>query len=174
MHSRIADRIRHRGHEVPRECPRARGQSIAEFAVILPLLLALVGAVLDFARLFQAYNTLESATRNAAEYTATKSGSTTYLADAATIICRETVGLPGYVTSVSATGGCTQPRIEAAPSTSFTVSTTDPGASAAYPIVTIKLSTALAFRTLFPYPLLTRNGVWTLRSTQQFKTVQGR
>ena len=44
-----------------------RGQAMAEFAIILPILLALVGGGIDFARAFEGAMTLQSAARNAAE-----------------------------------------------------------------------------------------------------------
>ena len=49
----------------------SRGQSVAEFALLLPVLLAFLGMTIDFARVYQAWITLESATRDAAEYAAT-------------------------------------------------------------------------------------------------------
>lgn len=150
---------------------RSRGQSIAEFAVILPVLLALLGATLDLARIFQAQNTLQAATRNAAEYVAAKSSGQTYQLDAAIVLCRETAGVPGYVASATAPGGCTTPAID---SVTFGVSTDIPGASMIYPIATTTVTASLPFRTFFPYPFLTQNGAWTIRSTQRFELVQGR
>ena len=47
-----------------------RGQSMAEFALVVPILLVLVVAISDFARVFAAGITIESATRDAAEATA--------------------------------------------------------------------------------------------------------
>ena len=44
-----------------------RGQSLVEFALVLPMLLILLLGVADFGRVFQAGITLEAATRNAAE-----------------------------------------------------------------------------------------------------------
>ena len=40
----------------------------SEFALLLPVLLALVGVTVDFARVYQAWTDLESATRDAAQY----------------------------------------------------------------------------------------------------------
>ena len=45
----------------------SRGQSIVEFALLLPLLLVIVLGVVDFGRVFQAGIVMESATRAAAE-----------------------------------------------------------------------------------------------------------
>jgi hypothetical protein len=48
--------------------PAIRGQSMVEFALILPLFLFLALAIVDFARVFSAAITLESAAREAADY----------------------------------------------------------------------------------------------------------
>lgn len=48
----------------------ARGQSMVEFALIVPILLVLFVAVADFGRIFATVIALESATRDAAETTA--------------------------------------------------------------------------------------------------------
>src|SRR2546430_1265652 len=47
-----------------------RGQSIVEFALIVPILLMMFIAIADFGRIFAAIITLEASTRNAAEATA--------------------------------------------------------------------------------------------------------
>src|SRR5215212_2772521 len=52
---------------------RNRGQSLVEFAVVLPVMLAIGGILIDAARLYQVWTTLESATRDAAQYLATSS-----------------------------------------------------------------------------------------------------
>jgi Flp pilus assembly protein TadG len=54
-----------------RRSSRGRGQSLAEFGLVLPLMLAFLGLTIDFARVFQAWITVESATRDAAELAAT-------------------------------------------------------------------------------------------------------
>ena len=53
-------RFRTRGH-------RARGQSLVEFALVVPILVVLLVAVADFGRIFATGLTLEAAVRNAAE-----------------------------------------------------------------------------------------------------------
>lgn len=151
--------------------PRVRGQALVEFAILLPVLLTLFGAAVDVARVFQAWNVLESATRDAAEYAATNDKtSAAAVADAGRIVCTETAGLPGYHAEESLPG-CSSPTVTIS---SFTLSTSAPGASTKYPVATVTVSTSLPFRTLFPYPLFTQGGAWTLRSTQSYSIVQGR
>ncbi|HEX8939226.1 MAG TPA: TadE/TadG family type IV pilus assembly protein [Candidatus Limnocylindrales bacterium] len=150
---------------------RTVGQSLVEFAVILPLFLTLFGAAIDVARVFQAWNVLQSATRDAAEYAATNDttvGAAT--TDAATVVCTETKGVPGYI-SQAGSPGCSSPTVTVS---AFSVSTTAPGASTKYPIGSATVTTTLPFRTLFPYPLFTQGGAWTLTSTQSYSIVQGR
>ena len=44
-----------------RRPPGNAGQSVAEFAIVVPILLLLLFTIFDFARLFYAYNTLSNA-----------------------------------------------------------------------------------------------------------------
>jgi len=75
-----------------------RGQSLVEFALILPFLLAFAGAGTDLARAYQAWLTVESATRNAAEYAATSSvDASDAQTDAQRIVCLESHHVPGFV-----------------------------------------------------------------------------
>jgi hypothetical protein len=53
-----------------RRSRQSRGQSIAEFAMVFPVLLLLLVAIVDFTRVFAAGIVLEAATRNAAEIAA--------------------------------------------------------------------------------------------------------
>lgn len=50
---------------------RRRGQTLAEFAISLPILLLLLFGILEFGRLFQSWVTLQNAARTAARYTIT-------------------------------------------------------------------------------------------------------
>ena len=51
--------------------PGRRGQTMAEFALTLPILLLLMFGVIEFARIFQAWITLQNAARTAARYAVT-------------------------------------------------------------------------------------------------------
>lgn len=75
---------------------RSRGQSIVEFALILPVLVLLLLVTLDFGRLFMSYITLTNTTRIAANYGATNPGKFTGTPDTTiydAVVDRETVGL---------------------------------------------------------------------------------
>lgn len=150
---------------------KTRGQSLVEFALILPLLLTLFGAAVDVARMFQAANVLESAARDAAEFAATNdTTSAGAAADAARVLCTETASLPGYQAQAGAPG-CSSPSLTI---TSYSLSTSAPGASSKYPIGSVTVTVTFPFKTLFPYPLFTQSGIWTLHSTQSYSIVQGR
>lgn len=55
----------------PNHSNRRRGQTLAEFALTLPLLLLLIFGVVEFGRIFQAWVTIENAAREAIRYTTT-------------------------------------------------------------------------------------------------------
>jgi Flp pilus assembly protein TadG len=155
---------------------RSRGQSLAEFALVLPVFLTMFGATLDFARLYQAWITLQEATRIAAEYAAANDTSAASAqTDAKRIVCTQTQGVPGFQKSAMSppndVNQCTQPAVTV---TSFTRSTTDPGASGANPIGAATVSASLPFRMFFNYPLLTDNGTWTIQVTASYRVIQGR
>src|SRR5438874_2271969 len=128
---------------------RHRGQSLVEFALILPVLLTMFGAAIDMARVYQAWVTLEGATRDAAERVATDTTVTTS-GGAATaaqrIVCSEMSRVAGYVASG---GSCSTPTV----SVTWTSSTTAPGATTRNPVVTTTVTSSFPFRTLFGYPL---------------------
>lgn len=141
-------------------------------AMILPILLGLAGGATDLARVYQAWLTVESATRNAVEYVATKSCAdsgcvtNTALADAKKAVCAEAQSAPGYT---AGTPYCTSPAVTASVSSSSTAI----GATAANPIVTAQVSTTLQFRTLVPWPFLPNNTI-TLSSSRTYSVIWGR
>jgi Flp pilus assembly protein TadG len=156
--------------------PRPRnGQSLTEFALILPVLLGLLGAGIDFARLYNTWINLEAATRDAAEYVATcvngssllvrcdgVGASTTALAQAKRVVC----------TALDKPATCTDPAV------TVPTYTQDPafasGGSVNTPVTTVSVRASLTFRTIFPYPLFTNNGARTLVAVRQYKIIQGR
>jgi Flp pilus assembly protein TadG len=162
-------------HTTPERTDRRRrnprGQAMAEFAVILPILLALVGGGIDFARAFEGAMTLQTASRNAAEAVAyAVTDPSLAEAHARAVVCAETQRLPGFV---AGSGGnvatCTNPVM----TVTYTTDPTAPGANVRYPLVTVSVTTSLAFDLVVPWPLLP-NGAWTLGTTQSFAIMQGR
>jgi Flp pilus assembly protein TadG len=155
---------RHRG---------SRGQSFVEFALILPILLTLFGGAVDVARVYQAWNALEGATRDAAEYAATKdTTSSAALTDATTVVCTETRTVAGFVAPAGTPTNCSSPAVSIV--TFSTDTSAASGASATYPIVTVTVRATLDFRTMFAYPLFTQNGAWTLTATETYTIQQNR
>jgi Flp pilus assembly protein TadG len=154
---------------------RTRGQSVTEFALLLPVLVAFIGLTIDFARVYQAWITLESATRDAAEYAAT---SATSSGDATTkakkTVCLQATSVPGFTRSSLASPNdveqCTSPSV----TVSFSTSTSAPGATQLNPLGTATVQTSLPFNTLIAWPFLTTNGTWTISSAATFSVIQGR
>jgi len=157
--------IRARAHRT------ARGQAIAEFALILPLVLGIVGAGIDFSRAFAASMTLASAARNAAEAAAFEA---TTLTEAQTkaraVLCTEAQRLPGFAPGAGDdVATCTNPTV----SVTYARDATAPGANTRYPLVTVTVTTSLDFDLAVPWPFVPDN-TWTLGSTQSFEILQGR
>ena len=140
------------------------GQSLVEFAILLPFILLLVGGTIDLARVFGASITLESAVRNAAEYVA--SSKTDARSDGERIVCSETQDLSGFEGSPTT---CTAPAV----TVTWSSNPTTPGATAMYPIGTSRVTAEFDFQMLFSWPML-EAGTWRLHSEATFTTVQGR
>jgi Flp pilus assembly protein TadG len=155
---------------------RGRGQSIAEFAIILPVLLAFVGLSIDFARVFQAWITIESATRDGAETAATNgSSSSDALTKAKKTICLQSQTVPGFQKSSSAAPAdveaCVWPNVSVV---AFNLSPTAAGSDNKHSVGTATVQSTLQFRPLFNYPFITNNGVWTISAQTTFSIAQGR
>jgi Flp pilus assembly protein TadG len=155
---------------------RGRGQSITEFALVLPVLLAFLGLTLDFARVFQAWITLESATRDAAEAAATTAATSGQaLTTAKRTVCLQAQNVPGFTRSTLPSPNdveqCTAPVVSIV---SFSLSTTAPGASTAHPLGTATVEARLPFSPLLAYPFITQNGSWTIITRASFSIMQGR
>jgi Flp pilus assembly protein TadG len=169
---------------VPRARRRSsqRGQSLVEFSIVLPLLLTMVGVIIDAARLYQAWTNLESATRDAAQYLATSDTDPTspdYTVQGtnsdnkAIFILSEATGFT--FTPSGTRGTLTSCETAAQLTTTYTADTTFAnGGSVSNPVGTARVISCLPFRTLFAYPLLTNNGVWVISSDRNYKILVGR
>jgi len=158
-----------------------RGQSLVEFAIVLPVLLCIVGVVIDASRVYQAWVNLESATRDAAQYLATSDtdptsanyttqglnsdGKAAYMLNTATGVTFARSPSQGSLTD------CTQPQV----TTTYTADTSAAsGGSTSNPAGTARVLACLPFRTLFSYPFLTNNGAWVVRSDRNYTILVGR
>jgi TadE-like protein. len=142
-------------------------------ALILPFLLAFAGGATDLARVYQAWLTLESGVRNAAEYVATNSANSgTAAVDAQRIVCLEASKVPGFVpgSGPKPLETCSAPAVTVP---TFSTSTTDIGATAKNPIGTAKVSATLTFNMLFAYPFLPSHA-WTLSADASYSVVRNR
>jgi Flp pilus assembly protein TadG len=149
---------------IGRHRSRSRGQSLVEFALIVPILLTLLGETLDFARVYEVRVKLEAATRDAAEYAATDMTATSaalVLTRARKVVCAA-FGEPAT---------CTSPSVTVV---TYTSSTIAPGATTQYPLATVKLTSTIVFHTLLPYPFVTVDGATTLSATNQYAVLRGR
>jgi Flp pilus assembly protein TadG len=158
-----------------------RGQSLVEFSIVLPLLLTMVGVIIDAARVYQAWTNLESASRDAAQYLATSDTDPTspdYTSQGtnsdnkAILILSESTG---FTFTPSGTRGTLTNCNGAQLTTTFTTDTTfASGGSASNPVGTARVVSCLPFRTLFAYPLLTQNGAWVIQADRSYKILVGR
>jgi Flp pilus assembly protein TadG len=160
---------------------RHRGQSMVEFAVVLPVLLAIGGLLIDAARMYQVWTTLEAATRDAAQYLATSSddpSSPDYTwagedADhkAAYILSAATLYPVERSLSAESLTSCVVPQV----TTTYTKDTTDAsGGTVANPASTATVTVCIPFRTIFEYPLLTSGGAFFLRTERTVSVIVGR
>lgn len=160
---------------------KSRGQSLVEFSIVLPLLLTMVGVIIDAARVYQAWTNLESATRDAAQYLATSDTDPTspdYTTQGtnsdnkAIFILSEATG---FTFTPSGTRGtltnCTAPQLTTTYSSDTTFAN---GGSVSNPVGTARVVSCLPFKTLFAYPLLTNNGVWVIKADRSYKILVGR
>jgi Flp pilus assembly protein TadG len=151
---------------------RSLGQSLVEFALILPILLTLTGAAIDISRVYGAWVALEGATRDAAEQVATDATIPTQTAAATkarTIVCTQLATTPGFASPPGQPTNCTSPAL----TVTWASSTASPG-SARNPLVTVTVASTLPFRTFFGYPLFTQNGAWNVGSNQSYSILQNR
>jgi Flp pilus assembly protein TadG len=157
------------------------GQSLVEFSIVLPVLLCIVGVVIDFSRVYQSWVNLESATRDAAQYLATSDtdpssanyttqgadsdGKAAYLLRTATGVTFTRSPTQGSLTN------CSQPQV----TTTYTANTSSgTGGTPGNPAGIARVIACLPFRTLFSYPFLTNNGAWIVRSDRNYAILVGR
>ena len=160
--------IRRRNTNV-RSRRRSAGQSVVEFAVILPLLLTMCGVAVDFARVYSAYINVQAATRNAAEYIATDTAFTTDAAaktEAQRLVCIEIVG-------VSPCSGANSPVVTMATSPVDPVTHSSSWANTKTAATTVRVMVTEQFQMLFPYPLMDK-GQWALTADVTFSVIRGR
>ena len=170
---------------------RSQGQSLAEFALILPVMLALLGMGVDFARLFFAWIDLEAATRDAAQYVASDPAYTT--------------GYGGYYDSTDASNYCSTYPCSSAPASdaktvldaatgkTFTKSSsqtdcatpkvwatvaspdtsTANGGNGTNPVAKAQVTACFPFRMFVSYPWL-KNSLWVVRTDRTVTTIVGR
>ena len=140
-------------------------------------MLAFLGLTIDFARVFQAWITMQSATRDAAEAAATNaSSSASALTVAQKTICLQAQNIPGFersgLSSPNDVEQCASPVVTVV---SYDLSTSPAaGASDNYPIGTVTVRSSVPFRPLFAYPFLTQNGTWTIITDATFSVTQNR
>jgi Flp pilus assembly protein TadG len=149
-----------------------RGQAVVEFAIIVPVLLALVGATADFARVYSSWISVHSAARAAAEYLATNPDKDVTSANAGTIgaaLINDEVAGVGTFSSVT-TLTCTSPQVQVTYSSNATAT----GASSKYPLGRAVVAACAPFNTLFNYPFITQNGAWVVAATATYEVLQNR
>jgi Flp pilus assembly protein TadG len=142
-----------------RRRPRA-GQALTEFAIILPLLLAIVGVTLDFARVYQAWMRLQAVTRDTAELIATD---VTYTDQATAQAAAEA----RICTAMAGSATC-PPNIRPGTVVLTEVATSTPTWSATVPA-------EYDFQTLFLWPVirgLTGAEAWTIRTQVTFEVIR--
>jgi Flp pilus assembly protein TadG len=155
-------RIRERSTAV-RSRRKGAGQSVVEFALILPIMLTLFGAAVDFARVYSAYINLQEATRNAAESIAQDQTITAANAPAAAqrLVCLEIVGAD------PCPPGENSPTVQSAISPDLSWNNSGTAATKVEIVVTEQ------FNMLLPYPLM-QKGQWKLTADVTFSVIRGR
>ena len=141
----------------------------------------LVGIVIDASRLYQMWTSLESATRDAAQYLARSD--TDPLSSDYTWAGADADGKAAYLLGVSldqefnpspasgVLGDCDEPEV----TTTYSKNTSwQAGGSVANPLSTAKVIACIPFRTLLPYPLLTTEEGWVLRAEREITVIVGR
>lgn len=178
----------------------AKGQSLVEFALVAPVMLALMGIAIDGARLYFSYVKLESAARDAAQYVASDPAYSTSggyyeptdtsnncpsfpctavpSTDAQTVVQNET---GTTFTRQSTQTNCrigSQTTGTRAPLVWASLSSPDPSASSGgsnkYPVAKVEVTVCIPFKFIIPWPVISEGGAWILRSDRTVSTLVGR
>jgi Flp pilus assembly protein TadG len=76
----------HRPARLRRTRHRARGQSLAEFAIVFPIFMLVIGGIVQLGVLFWGQNSLNQVVRDAGRYAVTEPGCAAYVSDVQTKI----------------------------------------------------------------------------------------
>jgi Flp pilus assembly protein TadG len=137
-------------------------------------MLALLGATVDIARVFQTWIALNGAVRDAAEVAALETTSGAASTAARRVVCLQAQGLPGFTRGTGTPPldieQCAWPQV----TTTWSSSTTAVGATTKYPIGTATVQASFDFEPLVDYPFITNDGTWNVQVSQEFSVVQGR
>jgi Flp pilus assembly protein TadG len=123
---------------------RSRGQSLVEFALILPLFLLILAGILDFGFLLNARMTLISGTREGARITVSMAANTSSIVSTATNTVRANV--PG-LTSTSPTLQVVVTCVDGTPTNGLACTTSGP--STIKPGDSIRVRTTYSYRSFF-------------------------
>jgi TadE-like protein len=177
---------------------------MTEFALVAPVMLALMGIAVDGARLYFTWVSLESATRDAAQYVASDPGllvsggnyltgggyydpnDATNYCGASWVTCTTQPSTNAQTVLQNETGKTFTKSATLASCTASTPSpavwailsapdtTTANGGSSSYPVAKAEVKACMPFRTLIAYPVISNNGTWVTRSDRTISTIVGR
>jgi len=169
---------------------RSGGQSLAEFALVLPVMLALLGMGVDFARLFFTWIDLEAATRDAAQYVASDPGygknggyfdssdttnyCSTYPCSSAPTTDAKSVldaATGRTFTKSSSQTDCSSPKVWASLASPDTTAAN--GGNTKNPVSKAQITACIPFRMFVSYPWL-KNSTWVIRTDRTVSTIVGR
>jgi Flp pilus assembly protein TadG len=87
--------------------PRSRGQSLAEFAIVFPVLMLIIGAIIQFGIIFWGQNTLTQIARDTGRWAATEAACDTPAERAAVLATAKSIA--GASKLIGPSGGWTSP-----------------------------------------------------------------
>jgi hypothetical protein len=87
--------------------PRPRGQSLAEFAIVFPILMLILGAIIQFGVIFWGQNTLTQIARDTGRWASTQSACDTPAERA--LVLGTAISIAGSSSLIGPSGGWTSP-----------------------------------------------------------------